>query len=253
MYSELDELDTFPTEEHVCSYSELIRNNDSIGLRRYIFDNYIGLRRYIFDHFPTEMRTEKYVYYDDISDDIDQDYDMLINAVIEHNKPDCLRVILANFPRIQYNTIATNLLATGNMVLYNIVNDFVSEFDIGVSYMCISSRDRVKALDNLLESSENASSLCMVEYENLSLGVIGYLEDIHAVLIKHANPDDHIILEERLLALLTRNKYEHAKKIYNFIKSHPEYKWCDKDGNTFVHYLTATSFSKHEIKNILEL
>jgi hypothetical protein len=246
MYSELDELDTFPTEdqteEYVYSYSELIRNNDSIGLRRYIFDI-----------FPTEMRTEKYVYYDDISDDIDQDYDMLINAVIEHNKPDCLRVVLANFPHIQYNKIAMNLLATGNMALYNIVNDFVSEFDIGVSYMCISSRDRVKALDNLLESSENASSLCMVEYENLSLGVIGYLEDIHEVLIRHANPDDHIILEERLLELLTRNKYEHAKKIYKFIKSHPEYKWCDKDGNTFVHYLTATSFSKDEIKNILEL
>lgn len=239
MYSELNELDTFPTEEYVYSYSELIRNNDSIGLRRYIFD-----------HFPWEMHTEKYVYYDD---SVDQDYDMLINAVIEHNKPDCLRVILANFPRIQYITIATNLLATGNMALYNIVNDFVSEFDIGVSSMCISPRDRVKALDNLLESSENASSLCMVEYENLSPGVIGYLEDIHAVLIRHANPDDHIILEERLLALLTRNKYEHAKKIYNFIKSHPEYKWCDKDGNTFVHYLTVTSFSKDEIKNILEL
>lgn len=244
MYEELDEDDTWsvPTEKCVYSYSELIRDND-----------YIGLRRYIFETFPWETYVD-IVYFGRNSDETyHQLYNVLIDAVIEHNKPDCLRVILANFPLIQYNTIATNLLASGNMALYNIVKDFVSEFDIGVDYMCISPRHRVKALDNLLESSENASSLCVVEYENLTLGVVEYLEDIHAVLIKHANPDDHIILEERLLALLLSNRYVQAKKmICKFIKSHPEYKWCDKDGNTFVHYL-VTSFSKDQIKNILEL
>jgi hypothetical protein len=240
MYEELDEDDTWsiPTEDP----TELIRNNDSIGLRKYIFET-----------FPWGTYMD-IVYFGLTSDETyHQLYNVLIDAVIEHNKPDCLRVILANFPLIQYNTIAKNLLATGNMTLYNIVKDFVSEFDIGVDYMCISPHDRVKALDNLLESSENASSLCVVEYENLTLGVVEYLEDIHAVLIKHANPDDHIILEERLLALLVSNRYVQAKKmICKFIKSHPEYKWCDKDGNTFVHYL-VTSFSKDQIKNILEL
>ena len=165
-------------------YSELIRNND-----------YKGLRNYIFDMFPKE--TETYVYDDDfsvISVEIHNHYDVLIDSAIEHNKPDCLRVILTNFPHIQYNTVAMNLLATGNTPLYNIVKDFVSEFDICISCMCISSCDRAKALDKLLEISENASSLCMLAYANLSFGVIEVLDDIHAVLIKYANPDDHIIL-----------------------------------------------------------
>lgn len=118
---------------------------------------------------------------------------------------------------------------------------------------CMRFLDSPEELDTLLKSSQNRKVLCMIAYANIKPQFIDNIEAIHSVLIKHASAEDHIILEERLLELLAWDSYETTKKVYNFILSHPEYKWCDRNGNFALHYLAITRFHLHQMKELLSL
>lgn len=109
--------------------------------------------------------------------------------------------------------------------MYNIVKKYTDVFSIVRA--CIGEGDHVLLNCILSEvQPEIIYPVCRQAYLFfITFSALPKLEEIHAVLVKYANPMDHPEFEETILNLLECEDKKNVRMVYRFIVAHPEYKW----------------------------
>jgi hypothetical protein len=223
-----------------------VEKNDEIGLKIFLLENYRDV-----DTSKIEVTNDYYTRVDEDMANSCEDIKNVIMFCIDMKSANCLKVFLSLYSFIDFNNIAIYTLVKGEIELYNIVLGYTTEIQIAKTHLCIipfKPDEIIKSLDTLLSLSDNNQILCEMLYTNITLGCMEYIEDIHNVISKHANPEKHFLFEERMLELLGWAK---SKELYKFIISHPEYTWRDRNGNYFLHYLALSEIHCGIMKEIL--
>lgn len=227
-----------------------IEQNDAAGLRAVLLENYRDV-----DTSKIEVLQDD--YFTEVDEDMAnrcEDIKKAVSFAIEKGSSECLDVLCRLYSFLDFSLIAIATLVKGDIELYKVLLNFQTELVVAKAHLCItpfSKEDILKSINKLLSVSTNSRMICNMLYSNITLGCVDYIEDLHKVLLKHADPEKHYLLEERILELLNWGTPQQVRPIYEFITSHPECAWKDKNGNTLMHYLSLSKLHCGYMKSIL--
>ena len=160
-------------------------------------------------------------------DDMREKVDHVIETVdlcIENSDVSRFAILAREFPWLDFAKLAMKTLK-GPSPLYAIAKQRTTVFEIARVCVIEGEAELLETILSRLPTSNQdlIYAVCRTAYQSVTFSTIPRLEDIHSVLIKYANPNDHPDFERSVISLMECE--EKAHPVYRFIISHPEYKW----------------------------
>ena len=160
-------------------------------------------------------------------DDMREKVDHVVKTVdlcIENSDAGRFAILAREFPWLDFAKLAMKTLK-GSSPLYAIAKQRTTVFEIAKVCVMEGEAELLETVLSRLPTSNQdlIYAVCRTAYQSVTFSTIPRLEDIHSVLIKYANPNDHPDFERSVISLMECE--EKAQPVYRFIISHPEYKW----------------------------
>jgi hypothetical protein len=160
-------------------------------------------------------------------DDMREKVDHVMKTVdlcIENSDVGRFAILAREFPWLDFPKLAMKTLK-GSSSLYVIAKQRTTVFEIARACVIEGEAEVLETILSRLPTSNQdlIYAVCRTAYQSVTFSTIPRLDDIHSVLIKYANPNDHPDFERSVISLMECE--EKAHPIYLFIISHPEYKW----------------------------
>lgn len=195
------------------------------------------------------------IHDDDMMKKVDQVLETA-RLCIENSDSERFSILAREFPWLDFPKLAMQAMkrqstssSPTSSPLYAIAKQHTTVFEIARVCVIEGEADVLATLLSRLPTSNQdlIYSVCRTAYRSVDFSTIPHLEEIHSVLVKHANPSDHPDFESAVVSLL--DCAEKAPAVYRFILSHPEYKWVGAEPIQMLHKLTDIHLAR--MKSIL--